>query len=124
MKAAIIRAAGDKPIYGDFAEPLVSDRTEIVTVTASALSQFSKSRSSGRHYSSDAEFPAIAGADGVGITCRWKAGLFLLRWRLTGGWRRRHRSAQQLTVPVPDELDDVTAAAIANPGYVCMGSTR
>ena len=42
MKAAIIRAAGDKPIYGDFAEPVPTEGTEVVTVTASDLSNLSK----------------------------------------------------------------------------------
>ena len=48
MKAAIIQKAGARPIYGDFAEPTVAEGAEIITVTAAALSQFSKSRSSGQ----------------------------------------------------------------------------
>jgi hypothetical protein len=34
MKAAIIREAGSRPIYGDFREPTATDGTEIVTVKA------------------------------------------------------------------------------------------
>lgn len=45
---------------------------ELVTVSASALSKFSKLRSEGTHYSSEDAVPAVAGADGVGQTsyCR------------------------------------------------------
>jgi len=116
MKAAIVRAAGDKPIYGDFADPVPAPGVEIITVTASALSQFSKSRSSGSHYSSDAEFPAIAGADGVGFTSDGKRVYFVMPVSPYGALAERTLVRPKLTVPVPNDLDDVTAAAIANPG--------
>lgn len=116
MKAAIIRAAGDKPIYGDLAEPVGTAGAEIITVTASALSQFSKSRSSGSHYSSETEFPVVAGADGVGVTSNGKRIYFVLPVAPYGGLAQQTLVRPKLTVPVPDELDDVTAAAIANPG--------
>jgi NADPH:quinone reductase-like Zn-dependent oxidoreductase len=116
MKAAIIQKADAKPIYGNFAEPTPAEGAEIVTVTASALSQFSKSRSSGSHYSSDAEFPVIAGADGVGITADGRRIYFVLPVAPYGALAEKTLVRPKLTVPVPDELDDVTAAAIANPG--------
>jgi hypothetical protein len=68
MKAAIVTAAGKAPILGEFNEPTAAQGMEVITVSASALSQFSKSRSVGTHYSSDGGFPVVAGADGVGIT--------------------------------------------------------
>jgi len=116
MKAAIIRAAGDKPIYADFADPAAGPGAEVITVTASALSQFSKSRSSGNHYSSDAEFPVIAGADGVGTTSDGKRVYFVMPVAPYGALAEQTLVRPKLTVPIPDELDDATAAAIANPG--------
>ena len=116
MKAAIIRAAGDKPIYGDFAEPVATEGTEVITVSVSALSQFSKARSSGNHYSSDTVFPSVAGVDGVGVTAEGKRVYFVLPVAPYGALAERALVRSKLTVPVPDELDDVTAAAIANPG--------
>jgi NADPH:quinone reductase-like Zn-dependent oxidoreductase len=116
MKAAIIRTAGGTPIYGDFAQPVATQGMEVVTVTASALSQFSKSRSSGSHYSSDVEFPVIAGADGVGISIDGKRVYFVMPVAPYGALAEQTLIRPKLTVPVPDELDDVTAAAIANPG--------
>ena len=47
MKAGIMTAAGKPPVYGDFNEPVASEGKELIAVSASALSQFSKSRSSG-----------------------------------------------------------------------------
>ncbi len=74
MKAAIITSAGQTPVYGDFADPVSSEGREIITVSASALSQFSKSRSLGSHYSSSGQFPSVAGADGVGHAGRMGGG--------------------------------------------------
>jgi len=68
MKAAIVTAAGKSPIFGEFHEPAAALGMEVITVHAAALSQFSKSRSAGTHYSSEGGFPAVAGADGVGRT--------------------------------------------------------
>jgi hypothetical protein len=56
MKAAIITAAGEAPVYGDFNEPVADEGQELITVSASALSQFSKSRSSSSHYSQAEHF--------------------------------------------------------------------
>ncbi len=47
MKAAIVTAAGKSRIFGEFNEPTPTPGTELIVVSASALSQFSKSRSSG-----------------------------------------------------------------------------
>jgi hypothetical protein len=47
MKAAIITGAGETPIFGEFSEPAPCEGRELITVSASALSQFSKSRSLG-----------------------------------------------------------------------------
>jgi NADPH:quinone reductase-like Zn-dependent oxidoreductase len=116
MKAAIIRAAGNKPTYGEFDAPIPAPGTEIISVSASALSQFSKSRSSGSHYSSDAKFPVIAGADGVGVTTDGRRVYFVLPVAPYGALAEQAIVRPRLTVPIPDDLNDVTAAAIANPG--------
>jgi hypothetical protein len=68
MKAAIVTAIGNSPVLGDFNEPSAMEGVEVITVSASALSQFSRSRSTGRHYSSESVFPVVAGVDGVGRT--------------------------------------------------------
>ena len=69
MKAAIVKAPKSLPVYGDFDEPVAREGQTIVHVKASALTQLTKSRASGSHYSSDAAFPAIAGTDGGILLC-------------------------------------------------------
>jgi NADPH:quinone reductase-like Zn-dependent oxidoreductase len=116
MKAGIIIAAGKTPVYGDFNEPLASEAKELITVSASALSQFSKSRSSGSHYSSGGLFPSVAGADGVGRTSDGRRVYFVLPEAPYGSFAEKSLVDPDHCVAVPDSLDDATAAAIANPG--------
>jgi NADPH:quinone reductase-like Zn-dependent oxidoreductase len=116
MKAAVIAAAGKNPIYGDFTEPVAHAGEELITVSASALSHFSKSRSAGSHYSSEGTFPVIAGADGVGRTAGGRRVYFALPESPYGALAEKSLVRSERCVPVPDGLDDITAAAIANPG--------
>lgn len=116
MKAAIITAAGKVPVYGDFNEPVAGKGQELITVSASALSQFSKSRSSGSHYSSSGKYPSVAGADGVGRTATGRRVYFALPEAPYGALAEKSLVSSKHCVVVSDGLDDVTAAAIANPG--------
>jgi NADPH:quinone reductase-like Zn-dependent oxidoreductase len=70
MKAAIITAPGVTPIYGEFEKPSAKEGEEIISVRAAALTNLTKSRASGAHYSSSGIFPAVVGTDGVGVTPR------------------------------------------------------
>jgi NADPH:quinone reductase-like Zn-dependent oxidoreductase len=116
MKAAIITAAGKSPIYGDFSEPTAREGMELISVSASALSQFSKSRSTGSHYISEGIYPSVAGADGVGRTADGRRVYFVLPEAPFGAIAEKSLVRSQQCVEIPDGLDDVTAAAIANPG--------
>jgi NADPH:quinone reductase-like Zn-dependent oxidoreductase len=116
MKAGVITAAGESPVYREFEEPIACEGHEVITVSTSALSQFSKSRSSGSHYSSDGIFPSVAGADGVGRTADGRRVYFVLPEAPFGALAEKALVRTKQCVAVPDSLDDVTAAAIANPG--------
>jgi NADPH:quinone reductase-like Zn-dependent oxidoreductase len=122
MKAGIVTEAGKPPIFGEFGDPVASEGTEVITVSASALSQFSKSRSSGSHYSSDGVFPSVAGADGVGRTTDGRRVYFVLPETPYGALAERSLVRPKQCVPIPDSLDDNTAAAIANPGMSAWAS--
>jgi NADPH:quinone reductase-like Zn-dependent oxidoreductase len=70
----------------------------------------------GTHYASPREFPVVCGVDGVGRLDDGTRVFF-------GGARRPYGAMTERTVvrrvqcfSVPEELDDVTAAAIPNPG--------
>ena len=116
MKAGIITASGKTPVYGDVNEPVACEGKELIAVSASALSQFSKSRSSGTHYSSDGAFPSVAGTDGVGRTADGRRVYFVLPEAPYGALAEKSPVDSRQCVLVPDGLDSVTAAAIANPG--------
>lgn len=116
MKAAVVTAAGKTPVYGDFDMPKLTAGEEVIAVRASALSQFSKSRSSGSHYSSDKAFPTVAGSDGVGVTQDGRRVYFALPEAPFGALAEFCLVPPDQTVEIPDTLDDITAAAIANPG--------
>jgi NADPH:quinone reductase-like Zn-dependent oxidoreductase len=116
MKAAVVRAAGETPVYRDFDAPVAKIGEELIAVRASALSQFSKSRASGTHYSSDGGFPLVAGSDGVGVTQDGRRVYFVLPEAPFGALAEFCLVRSDRCIKIPDALDDITAAAIANPG--------
>jgi NADPH:quinone reductase-like Zn-dependent oxidoreductase len=116
MKAAIVSRPGERPVYGDFSEPQPAAGESRIAVSAAAISQVVKSRASGRHYSSSGEFPFVVGVDGVGRTDDGRRVYFVLPKAPNGSMAERTVVASAQCIALPDELDDVTAAAIANPG--------
>lgn len=116
MKAAIVEEQGKAPVYGDMTAPIISQGMVIMDVKAAAFSHLSKIRSEGSHYSSDDAFPRIAGAEGVGVTIDGQRVYFFLPESPYGALAEQTLAKETNVVAVPDDLDDVTAAAIANPG--------
>jgi NADPH:quinone reductase-like Zn-dependent oxidoreductase len=116
MKAAIVSGAGQTPVYGDFAEPVPTAGDNRIAVTAAAISHIVKSRASGRHYSSSDQFPFIVGIDGVGRIDDGRRVYFAMPKTPYGSMAERAVVPSAQCVALPDDLDDVTAAAIANPG--------
>jgi NADPH:quinone reductase-like Zn-dependent oxidoreductase len=116
MKAAIVKAPKTDPVYGDFPEPVPREGYSVIQVKASALSPVTRARASGSHYSADGVFPAVAGTDGVGITVEGQRIYFALPESPFGAMAERSLVKSEHCIPLPDALDDVVAAAIANPG--------
>src|SRR5580704_14770174 len=116
MKAAIVVESGKAPIYGDFKEPVPANGEVQVTVSAAALSNVVKSRASGRHYSSSGQLPFVVGIDGVGRLEDGGRVYFALPNPPYGSMSEKTVVRRSQCVSLPDDLDDVTAAAIANPG--------
>lgn len=116
MKAAIVEQPGQTPRYTDFAEPELGEGEVQVAVTAAALSPLVRGRASGSHYSSGGEFPFVVGVDGVGRLDDGRRVYFMLPRAPFGAMAERTIVAADRIVPLPDDLDDATAAAIANPG--------
>ncbi len=120
MKAAIVLEAGKTPIYADFKEPVPANGEVQVTVSAAALSNVVKSRASGTHYSSQScsssQLPFVVGIDGVGQLEDGRRVYFVLPKAPFGSMAEKAVIRPAQCVSLPDDLDDVTAAAIANPG--------
>lgn len=116
MKAAIIKEPGQAPVYGDFPEPSPSEGENLIHVTAAALSQVVKSRATGSHYTSRNSYPFVVGVDGVGRLDDGRRVYFLLPNAPFGSMAEQTVVPAARCIPLPEVLDDVTAAAIANPG--------
>ena len=117
MKAAVVRARGTTPVYGDFADPVPAESERLISVAAAALSPVARSRASGAHYSSSGDFPFVAGVDGVGKLEDGRRVYFLMPRAPFGGMAEKTVAPEARCIAVPDELDDSFAAAIANPGW-------
>src|SRR5271170_19983 len=116
MKAAVVFGPGQAPVYGDFTEPQPSTGESRVTVTAASISHVVKSRASGAHYSSSGRFPFVVGIDGVGRLDDGSRVYFVFPRAPYGSMAEETVAPTAQCLPLPDELDDVTAAAIAIPG--------
>ncbi|KGT91665.1 alcohol dehydrogenase [Erwinia typographi] len=116
MKAAFVTQAGQLPIYGDFAEPVASEQGERVLVRAAALSHLVKNRASGKHYSASGQYPFIVGIDGVGTREDGQRVYFFQPVAPYGSMAEQTLVPASRCIELTDELDDITAAGIANPG--------
>jgi NADPH:quinone reductase-like Zn-dependent oxidoreductase len=116
MKAAIVQGPERTPVYADFPAPVPGEGERLVKVTAAALTQLARGRASGAHYSSSGAYPFVAGVDGVGRLEDGGRVYFLLPRAPYGAFAEETVVSAGQCLPVPDDLDDVTAAAIANPG--------
>jgi NADPH:quinone reductase-like Zn-dependent oxidoreductase len=116
MKAAVVREVGQAPVYGDFEDPIPSPGEYRIKVTAASLSRLVKGRASGQHYSSSGRFPFVAGVDGVGHLDDGQRVYFILPTPPYGSLAEETVVPLAQCLPLPEELDEVTAAAIANPG--------
>ncbi len=124
VKAAVVSGPGRTPAYGEFDAPEPREGFELVRVGASALTNVTRARASGTHYSGKAGFPFVAGVDGVGTTLDGRRVAFLLPDLPYGAMAEITRVDRSFTVPVPDGLDDVLAAALVNPGMAPIAALR
>jgi NADPH:quinone reductase-like Zn-dependent oxidoreductase len=115
MKAAVVEAFDRAPRYGDFDTPVVREEEVLISVQAAALSQLVRAQASGNHYSSGTP-PFVPGVDGVGVLDNGKRVYFAFPRTPVGAMAERVAVKSELTVLLPDDVDNVTAAAIANPG--------
>jgi NADPH:quinone reductase-like Zn-dependent oxidoreductase len=114
MKAAVIDSLERGPRFGDFAEPVVTGGETLIEVTVAGLHPIVRMLASGEHYGSQGMLPMIPGIDGTGRAPDGTR-VYFVGVRPPYG-PMAQRAAAALTLPLPEGLDEVTAAAIVNPG--------
>jgi len=115
MKAAVLHKFGETPLFEDFPDPTSGEGQILVNVKAVALENVDKMMAEGTHFASQqflSTLPAIVGFDGIGM---------LEDGRLVGfgGVKAPYGAMAEKTVipegyyvPIPEEVDAVTAAAL------------
>ena len=116
MNAAVVEAFDRPPRYTTFADPVPSDNELLIEVTAAALHPIVRALAAGTHYGSTGALNFIAGVDGVGRLPDGTRVFFGRTQDLYGTFAERSITQSWLTLPLPDTLDDVTVAAMMNPG--------
>ena len=116
MNAAVVNIPGLAPKFQTFNDPIAQEGEVSLRVLAAGLHPIVKARAAGSHYSSSAAGPAIPGIDGVGVTPDGRRVYFVFVRAPWGTMAERAVAPSATCIPIPDGLDDATAAAIANPG--------
>ena len=124
MKAAVVSQAGHAPVYAEIASPVPRSDESLISMKAAALSQLARGRACGTHYSSSGNFPFVAGVDGVGTAPDGSRVYVVLPRAPHGTMAEQTAVPTAHMLPVPDGLDDVAAAAIANPGMSSWAALR
>jgi NADPH:quinone reductase-like Zn-dependent oxidoreductase len=116
MNAAVLHSLGEAPYFEQFVDPVAGPDEAMLQVRAASLKPVDKQRASGSHYATYRQLPAICGIDGVGVLEDGSRVYF-------GGPRPPFGAMAERTVvgrsrcwPIPPDLDDLTAAALPNPG--------
>ena len=124
MHAAVVETLGQPPRYASFPDPQPADGEAVIKVSSAGLHPIVKAIASGAHYSATGEVPMVPGIDGTGTLEDGTRVYF-------GGVRKPWGTMAELAavprsmcVPLPDGLDNATAAAIANPGMSAWVSLK
>ena len=115
MHAAVVRAFDLPPRYTTFADPVAAEGELLVTITAAGLHPIVRALASGTHYGSTGDLPFVPGVDGVGRLADGSRIYFGISRSPYGTFSERGLAANWMCIPLPDGLDDATAAGIANP---------
>jgi NADPH:quinone reductase-like Zn-dependent oxidoreductase len=124
MKAAVVNRLGQPPQYQEFPAPSPQDGEELIYVRAAGLHPIVKAIASGTHYSGTGELPMVPGVDGVGVTSSGKRVYFGFARKPWGTMSELTVAPKSMCLPLPDDIDDVQAAAIANPGMSAWMSIK
>ena len=116
MNAAIVESFAKPPRYGSFADPVAEAGEVLVQVEAAGLHPIVKALANGTHYGSTGALPFVPGVDGAGRLEDGTRVYFGVSRPPFGTFAERAVTNSALFVRLPDGLESLTAAAIANPG--------
>ena len=116
MNAALVESYDRPPRYTTFADPVAADGEVEVEITAAALHPIVKSLANGTHYGATGKFPFIPGLDGAGRLKDGTRVYFGVTREGYGTFAETAATQKWMCLPIPDTLDDVTVAAMMNPG--------
>jgi NADPH2:quinone reductase len=123
MNAAVVYAFDAPPRYTSFEDPIAGEGEQLVSVTAAGLHPIVKALARGTHYGSSGTLPFVAGVDGVGRLADGTRAYFGISRSPFGTFAEHALAASWMCLPLPDGMDDVMAAGIANPAmssYVAL----
>lgn len=115
MRAAIVNALGQAPVFGNIDEPVAREGETVIAVSVAGIKQLDRAIVAGTHYSSPKILPIVPGTDGVGYAPDGQR-VYFASFRQPHG-ALAERSLASWTVPVPKGVDDATAAALINPAF-------
>ncbi len=118
MYAAVLHNIGTVPRYEEFPGPVIGDKDveAIVHVHAASLKPVDKQMASGSHYASRSTLPRVCGTDGVGHLDDGQRVFFGGPRPPQGAMAQRTVVPRAFTFPIPENVNDETAAALPNPG--------
>jgi NADPH:quinone reductase-like Zn-dependent oxidoreductase len=122
MNAAVLHALGELPRCEAFPDPVPGEGEVLVEVRAASLKPVDKQMASGAHYASFRKLPVVCGTDGVGILEDGSRIFFAMPRAPYGAMAERTVVARPRCFPLPDNVDDDTAAAVMNPGLSAWGA--
>ncbi len=116
MNAAVLHTLGEAPRFEQFPDPIAGDDEVIVRVRAASLKPIDKQLAGGSHYASPRQLPIVCGSDGVGHLQDGKRVFFAGARAPYGAMAEQTVVPSAFTFPIPESVDDETAAALPNPG--------
>ena len=116
MQAAVVNVLGQAPKCQSFPDPVTEEGEALIAVRAAGLHPIVKALASGSHYASAGRVPAVPGVDGVGVLEDGSRVYFVFVRKPWGTIAERAAAPRAMCIPLPGGLEDVQAAAIANPG--------
>lgn len=115
MNAAVVHAFDSPPRYTSFAAPIAGEGEVLVNIGAAGLHQLVKALANGTHYGSTGALPFIPGIDGAGRLEDGTRVYFMSPRSPFGSFAEQAVTTRAMCLPLPEGLDEATAAGLANP---------